>query len=172
MPARRRELADAAGASTPPDAGTTDTVEAASGSGAPVLDGLPIGNGTDFALSAVLGPGRTAIISGSEGSWDCYAPDPPDFPTYDLVSTGAGRNGSFYFKVSVTPDKWAQGTVAIDGTDVTLWVGNGGTDSGTLYGTGSGGQLDLLAAPTTSGDERRARGACAIGTVGVSGIAS
>ena len=126
----------------------TNLLVMASGSGAPLMDGLPPGNGVDFVLDAILGEGRVRIQNGTTRSWSCSAPG-GRFTTYDLVS---GETGRYYFKLSGRPQDWTPGMKPIDGTNISVYVGNDGPgdmpDANTVRGTAVSGMVNLIKTPT------------------------
>lgn len=132
---------------------TTDVFEVATGSGAPLSGSLPEGSGADLDFRAVLGPGHRVLANDDDSRvWLCFAPDPPTFTTYNLTTYGEAATGAFYFDIAIPPEQWAVGEVAIDGTNVTVYVGDHGPDKATIGARATGGSMTLTAAPTELGE--------------------
>lgn len=136
---------------SPTATGVTDRIHFASGIWSPLIESLPSTlNSVGFQLSATLGTSFTAVTNGGEQSWACFAPNPPDFPDYDLVSFRTSPAGNYYYKLSVPVAQWSVGNKTIDGTSVKVWVGNGGVDFATIYGMATGGTVTISSAGTVA----------------------
>ena len=131
----------------------TDVFEVATGTGAPLSGSLPEGSGSDLDFRATLGPGHRVLVNDDDSRvWLCFAPDPPQFTTYNVTTFGESATGTFYFDIAIPPEQWAVGEVAIDGTNVAAFVGDHGPDKATIGAVAIGGTLTLSAAPTTLGE--------------------
>lgn len=130
----------------------TNVLILASGSDAPLIGNLPVGSGTDFVLDATLGEMRVKIQNGTDKSWVCTAPSGSQFPNYDLISFRSAPSGSYYFRLSVRPEDWSVGSKPIDGTNISVYVGNDGPmdppSADTVRGTAMSGMVELIKTPT------------------------
>jgi hypothetical protein len=121
--------------STPKPTKIFGTITSASGASAPLTASAGIGLG--FQFSAVLG--GIPVTNGGLVGWQCFAPSPPSFPTYDMQ---ASDGSTFLFTASVTTGSWHVGALAIDNTSVVVGIVTGdrslvGT-AGTLLLTSAG----------------------------------
>lgn len=109
--------------------------------------------GTDFRINFTLGSGSPVAASGQD--YDCWAPDPPDYPEYEIISTDST---TYAITIRVPPAMWSAGTKAVTASNgVTVAVATvegGGTSTG-------GGTLNLISAPTST------TGACSFSLGGV-----
>ncbi len=135
-----------------PDSPTaTNILVVASGMNAPLIGSLPAGSGTDFVVDATLGDMRVRIQNGNDRSWSCSQPD-DQFPNFDLFSFRTGAGG-YYFKLSVRPQDWSPGVKPIDGTNISVYIGNAGPEDpptpDTVRGTAISGTVNLFTTPAT-----------------------
>lgn len=70
-------------------------------------------SGTGFALTATLG--NVVIVAPAGASWECFAPQPPLYPDYNILAVA---DSSFIFSLVVTSSHWHSGTVAVDNSNV------------------------------------------------------
>lgn len=141
---------DDSGTPSPSPSGTgipiTGTLTTAHGMNAPLVGTDGTVGGNDLVLAAAL---DGASVSANGAVWQCFMPDPPSFPNYDLIATDETDSsaGTFLVAAQIAPSAWQAGAVTIDDSTVRLYVDN----RDDRYGFATGGTLQLVTAPTTSG---------------------